>query len=122
MISVAYVKAMGRRTHVGLCSMKKFLILAVVSLVAIATPVMVHAEEINPTPGTYSAGSTSESSPYATLDGQPTPTPSPTPSQNDLTDTGINLVLPGIVAFILVASAGFIFFKKQRRHTYKARH
>lgn len=74
------------------------------------------AEEINPTPGTYSYGSTSEFSPYAELTGGPGPTPpgpEPTPG---LAPTGQNAWLLYIVAILaIVTPLTYFGIKKLRK-------
>lgn len=90
-------------------------ILALAILMFVAAP-FAQAEEINPTPGTYSYGSTSEFSPYADLTGGPGPTPpgpEPTPG---LAPTGQNAWLLYIVAILaIVTPLTYFGIKKLRK-------
>jgi len=86
--------------------MKKIAIITILALAIVmfvAAP-FAQAEEINPTPGTYSYGSTSEFSPYAELTSGPTPVPpgpNPTPG---LAPTGQNAWLLYAVAILAIAT------------------
>lgn len=74
------------------------------SLVILLTPVS-HAAEIDPAPGTYSYGSSSEFSPYAQLTGGPGPTPpGPQPTPGGLAPTGQNLWLLYVAAILAITT------------------
>lgn len=86
--------------------MKKIVIITILALAIVmfvAAP-FAQAEEINPTPGTYSYGSTSEFSPYAELTGGPGPTPTPQPTPGTLAPTGQNVWLLYILALIAITA------------------
>lgn len=85
--------------------MKKIAIITILALAIVmfvAAP-FAQAEEINPTPGTYSYGSTSEFSPYAGFGNNPGPTPGPQAS-GSLAPTGQNAWLLYIVAILAIAT------------------
>lgn len=72
-----------------------------------------HAQEINPTPGTYSYGSTSEFSPYSTLSQG---------SSSDLAPTGQNALIGYVaIAAVLLIAGGTTYIlvrnKKQAKNT-----
>ena len=88
--------------------MKKIAIITILALAIVmfvAAP-FAQAEEINPTPGTYSYGSTSEFSPYAGFGNNPgpTPTPTPQPTPGTLAPTGQNVWLLYILALIAITA------------------
>lgn len=87
--------------------MKKAIIITILvafALMSIAPFAL--AEEINPTPGTYNYGSSSEFSPYAELTGGPgpTPTPTPQPTPGTLAPTGQNLWLLYVAAILAITT------------------
>ena len=101
----------------GGADLKKNVILSslVISILAILVVPIAHAAEIDPAPGTYSYGSTSEFSPYAQLTGGPGPTPpGPTP-ESGLAPTGQNLWLLYVIAILAIATPLTYFGVKKIR-------
>lgn len=92
-----------------------------ISLLAIAASALLslifakptHAQEINPPQGSYSYGSTSEFSPYATL-GQGT---NGGGGSENLASTGQNVVIgfAGVASLIVLAGVSVYFANKARR-------
>ncbi len=75
-------------------------------IVCLTMPSTASAQEINPTPGTYSYGSTSEFSPYVSL-----------ASSSTLAPTGADQNIGYFAALALVVvSSGIVLFIVRKRH------
>jgi ABC-type transport system involved in multi-copper enzyme maturation permease subunit len=83
--------------------LKAIIIVIGLFLGGIIVPAVAHAQEINPTPGTYSYGSTSEFSPYATLS-------QGSNSGGSLAPTGQNMLVGIVIVVILLLTASALTY------------
>lgn len=89
------------------------LVLGLTMVLALVFVPKAHAQEINPTPGTYSYGSTSEFSPYSTLSQG---------SSSSLAPTGQNMVIGyiAIVAVLLIAGGTTYLLVRNKKQANKS--
>lgn len=84
--------------------LKAIIIVIGLFLGGIIVPAVAHAQEINPTPGTYSYGSTSEFSPYATL------SQGSNSGGGSLAPTGQNMLAGVVIVVILLLAASALTY------------